>query len=163
MAAASPSDDIVIAPVTLDEVAEVAPLFDRYRVFYGQASSLQGAVDFLTKRLVNFESAVYLARAGAEAAGFAQMYPTFSSVALGPVWILNDLYVEPAFRRRGIARLLLHTAVAHARDDHARRIILQTAETNHAARALYEREGWTHDTQFRTYIRALDQEDEPRP
>jgi GNAT superfamily N-acetyltransferase len=35
----------------------------------------------------------------------------------GPEWVwLNDLFVVPAFRRRGVARTLVQTAVLHARD-----------------------------------------------
>ena len=48
-----------------------------------------------------------LARAGAEAVGFAVFFPTFSTFAGRPNLYLEDLYVEPQWRRRGVGRKLL--------------------------------------------------------
>ena len=149
------SDDITITPATLDHIAEVAPLFDLYRVFYGQDSNLSGAVDFLTRRLVNFESAIYIARAGDQPAGFTQLYPSFSSVSMMHTWILNDLFVHPDFRRRGIGRQLMHIATTHASNDQAKYIMLKTGVDNTPAQALYESEHWDRDDVFYTYVRKL--------
>ncbi len=151
----TPQDSIKIAPATLDEVADIAPLFDMYRAFYGQQPALQAAVDFITKRLVNFESVIFLARENSVAVGFTQLYPTFSSVSMEPVWILNDLFVLPDHRRKGIARYLMRAAAEHARHDNARRLVLSTAHTNTVAQALYESEGWQLDECFRTYVMPL--------
>ncbi|HEV2457792.1 MAG TPA: hypothetical protein VGS80_05455, partial [Ktedonobacterales bacterium] len=71
----------------------VAPLFDAYRQFYGLPSDVAAARAFLSERLAREESVVFLAllRDGGAAArpvGFTQLYPSFSSLALRPVWIL---------------------------------------------------------------------------
>jgi hypothetical protein len=83
----------------------VAPLFDAYRQFYRQPPDLAAARAYLAERLARGESRVLLALlgagAGASPAGFAQLYPSFSSLTLRPVWILYDLFVAPAARRRG--------------------------------------------------------------
>jgi uncharacterized damage-inducible protein DinB/GNAT superfamily N-acetyltransferase len=98
-------------------VAVAAELFDAYRQFYGQPSDLAGATEFLAARLAARESVVLLAVEGMPAVGvgLAQVYPSFSSVRMRPIWILNDLFVAPADRRRGIGSLLLDAVAMRAR------------------------------------------------
>ena len=50
---------------------------------------------------------VVIARAGEEAAGFAVFFPVFSTFAGQPGLYLEDLFVEPRWRRRGLGRRLL--------------------------------------------------------
>src|SRR5438046_1813330 len=89
----------------VEEVPLVAPLFDAYRRFYGQQPDLPGAAAFLTDRLASEQSVVFLAVDGAASPatslGFVQLYPSFSSVRMKPIWILNDLFVATEARRLG--------------------------------------------------------------
>jgi ribosomal protein S18 acetylase RimI-like enzyme len=57
---------------------------------------------------------------------------------------LEELYVVPARRGRGIGRALLESAMDAARAAGAGRIDLGTGETDAAARALYESCGFTN-------------------
>ena len=129
-------------PADLDALAV---LFDAYRQFYGQPSDVPRARDWLRSRLRVGESVVLLARRGGAMLGFVQLYPMFSSVRTAKTWILNDLYVDPAARRGGIARNLLDAAAKHAREDGAAGISLETTQDNAAARALYRAAGWNED------------------
>lgn len=143
------------------DVDRVAPLFDAYRQFYGAAPDLQAARNFMADRLARREAIVLLAVPGSHeagdgvAAGFAQLYPSFSSVALGPILVLNDLFVAPAWRRRGVARRLVEEAVAYARKTGSVRIELATQLTNQHALRLYEAEGFVRDDQFIHLARTL--------
>ncbi|MDV2405329.1 GNAT family N-acetyltransferase, partial [Vibrio cholerae] len=85
-----------IIKVSLKELELLVPLFDAYRVFYGQSSNREIAHEFLKSRIQNEESVSFLAidKMGI-AVGFTQLYPSFSSVSVARVWILNDLYVVP--------------------------------------------------------------------
>jgi GNAT superfamily N-acetyltransferase len=58
-----------------------------------------------------------IARVGDEAVGFAVYFPSFSTFAGRPNMYLEDLYVEPQWRRQGVGRrLFAHVAkVAAAR------------------------------------------------
>lgn len=58
---------------------------------------------------------------------------------------LLDLVVAPAARRRGIARGLLTTLIAHARERRAGWILLEVRASNLAARRLYEQVGFFPD------------------
>ena len=95
----------------VEQVAVAAPLFDAYRQFYGQKPDLPGATAFLRERLTRGESVVFLALDGEAALGFVQLYPSFSSVRMRPIWVLYDLFVTEAARRGGVARLLMDAAL----------------------------------------------------
>lgn len=123
----------------------IAPLFDGYRQFYRQRSDVAGARAFLAERLAGNESVLLLAEHGDEAVGFAQVYPTFSSVRMGRVWILNDLFVAPVARQLGIARALLTAATDFACDSGALGLQLETGSDNVSAQALYRSAGWSQD------------------
>ena len=57
---------------------------------------------------------------------------------------LEELYVKPAQRGKGIGRVLLRRAMELAREEGATHIELGTSEDDKAARALYESEGFTN-------------------
>jgi len=131
-------------------VPKLAPLFDAYRVFYRKKSDLDGAQEFLMERLVNQESIILLAIDESDdseaCAGFTQLYPSFSSVSMKPIWILNDLFVAETHRRQGVAQALLNEAANFARQDGAVRLVLETEIDNKSAIALYEKESWVKDS-----------------
>lgn len=133
---------IVISKATLSDLESLVPLFDAYRQFYQQASDPEGARAFLTARLEQEESVVFLAFDKGRAVGFTQLYPQFSSVGMDRNWLLNDLYVDESARKRGVASRLLEAARAWGRETAARWLVLETAVDNYAAQALYEKAGW---------------------
>lgn len=57
---------------------------------------------------------------------------------------LEELYVVPELRGRGLGRALLEAAMEHARRHGAAHIELGTSEDDVAARALYESAGFTN-------------------
>ncbi len=146
---------IAIRAATLADVTPLAHLFNDYLLFYGRTSNLAGATAFLRARLTAHESMVFLADTGNALAGFVQLYPSWSSLALAPSYILYDLYVAPVHRRAGIARKLIDAATDYARQQGACSVSLQTHVDNHNAQALYEALGWTREVEFYTYFRDL--------
>ena len=146
------SPDITIARAARKDLDDLVPLFDGYRQFYGQRSDLAAARAFLRDRLERDESVIYVAYTGVrEAAGLTQLYPSFSSVSLKRLWILNDLFVRSDGRRGGVGRALLERARQHAVETGAKGLILSTAVTNKPAQALYESCGWLRDEEFFQY------------
>jgi GNAT superfamily N-acetyltransferase len=144
--------DVQIVRVGVELLGLVVPLFDSYRQFYGQASDLTGATAFLAERLAEQQSVVFLAvdEAGPTptGTGFVQLYPSFSSVRMKPIWILNDLFVAKEARRGGVARLLMDAALDLARSTGAARLVLSTAKENRAAKSLYLTLGYRLDEAF---------------
>ena len=141
--------------ISLGELDEVAQLFDQYRVFYQAASDIKGAQDFLRARLQKEESVIFAAREGDRLVGFTQLYPSFSSVSMKPIWILNDLFIEASSRKQGIAKLLMATAEDFARDSGAVRLALSTQVENLIAQSLYESRGYIKDQDFYHYTLTL--------
>ena len=135
----------------LQHLDALAPLFDAYRVFYGQASDPGEARAFLHARLSGLESIIFLAFREDEPGGFTQLYPSFSSVSLGRVWILNDLFVTPELRGQGVAEALLNRAATFAEKAGALRLSLATGIENKTAQRLYERTGWRREDDFYHY------------
>jgi ribosomal protein S18 acetylase RimI-like enzyme len=143
----------------VEDVALLAPLFDAYREFYHRAPDLALARRFLADRLSRGESVVYLAHTAGNGdvvgCGFTQLYPSFSSVACRPIWILYDLYVAPTCRRAGVARRLMEAAHAFARAQGAATVELDTAHSNTSAQTLYESLGYRRDLEFCHYVLTL--------
>lgn len=152
----TPAKSVEIVRANSADIPLIAPLFDAYRQFYKQAPDLEGAQRFLTARFEENSSVIFLAYIHNEtgqrhACGFTQLYPSFSSVSMKPLWILNDLFVAPEARRSGAGRALLERARAFAAGTQARGLTLKTAVDNATAQALYEAAGWQRDKQFYSY------------
>ena len=126
----------------LDDLADVAALFDAYRVFYEQPTDLEAATHFIRERMTQAQSTILLARRDGAPAGFTQLYPSYTSVGLARIWILNDLFVARDHRRHGVARALMDAAAEHARRAGAVRLVLETARDNTPAQHLYESLGY---------------------
>ena len=142
-----------IRQATLEDLDVVAPLFDAYRQFYQQPHDLPLARAFLQARLGGGDSVVYLAEDESGVIGFVQLYPLFSSTAPRPgrIWLLNDLYVVPAARGRGVGRRLMDRARQLAEETGAHAIELATARSNALAQVLYESLGYRRDEEFFHY------------
>ena len=130
---------------------QIAPLFDAYRVFYGQQSDLGAARTFLKDRFLKDESVIFLAFEKTAPVGFTQLYRTFSSVSLQPSFILNDLYVVPESRKKGIGEALLNHAKSYCGASGHKGLSLETAVDN-PAQKLYERLGWEKDEAYFHYF-----------
>ena len=140
-----------IMRATVQMVDQIASLFDTYRQFYGKAPDLQRARNFLTERLSKNESVVFLASEDGDPVGFAQLYPSFSSLSMQRTWILNDLFVSPAARGHGVGATLMERAKQLALETNVREMSLETAKTNFAAQSLYEKYGWKRNEMFYKY------------
>lgn len=143
---------IYIQQASALDLEQVVPLFDAYRQFYGASSDMTLARHFWADRMTQNQSVLLLARgADGVALGFVQLFPSFSSVRAAPIYILNDLFVAPEARRRGVGAQLLQAAADKARAAGAIRLKLSTAITNMAAQKLYEAMKWIREEGFQVY------------
>ncbi|AHV96224.1 N-acetyltransferase GCN5 [Paenibacillus sabinae T27] len=140
----------------LEDLEQMIPLFDEYRIFYRQESDRESARAFLEERLKAQESVIFLAVEAGEggagrAVGFTQLYPSFSSVTMQRLWILNDLYVSAEAREGGAGALLMETARAYALETGTKGLTLTTWTDNFTAQRLYEKQGYIRDDEFYSY------------
>ena len=143
----------IVRQAALADLEPLAALFDQYRQFQRQVSDIAASRAFIRDRLGFGQSVVFIAVDGASALGFAQLYPSFSSVSLSRVFVLNDLFVHEAGRRKGVASSLLAAVEAYAWALGASRVTLNVAKDNPTAQQLYEARGWRADQQFNMYHR----------
>ena len=140
-----------IIQVKIEHLNLVAPLFDAYRQFYGQSKNLALAESFLQERIEQKESIIFVAMEGGEAIGFTQLYPSFSSVSAERLWILNDLFVLPEVRGKGVGEAILNHAKQFAKATNSKGLSLETAENN-PAQKLYEKLNWQKEEGFLHYF-----------
>lgn len=139
------AQDIKIKLAGVQQLEDLTPLFDAYRVWYGKESNLPAANHFLFERIINHESVIFMAYKGSEAVGFTQLYMTFSSVEVMPMWILNDLYIKEEYRNTGIGRSLINQAIELVKERGDRGLVIETAPSNTGAQKLYESIGFIKD------------------
>ena len=147
---------LTIQQAGLEDLEAISQLFNDYRQFYGQASDMNGVRAFLRDRLERRESVVFLASLGQHDqaishVGLMQVYPSFSSISMKQIWILNDLFVVSKERKHGVGSALLKRAQCYAQETGAKGLTLQTARSNVNAQRLYESLGWEQDHDFLSY------------
>jgi ribosomal protein S18 acetylase RimI-like enzyme len=124
---------------------ELVPLFDNYRVFYKQVSNRKAVKKFLQERLKQQDSVIYIAYINQQVVGFTQLYSLFSSVAMQPIFLLNDLYIDIKFRNNGIGEALIEKAKTLCIEKKYNGMVIQTANDN-PAQHLYQRLGFKLDS-----------------
>ena len=142
---------LLVRQAALTDLDALAPLFDGYRQFYGQAADLAAARSFLRERFNHGQSVLFLALDAGTPVGFTQLYPSFSSVSLARTFILNDLFVAPGHRRGGVGAGPVAAATEFAKSLGAVRVTLTTDIHNAAAQATYQALGWHRDQAFYVY------------
>ena len=140
---------------TPSDITKLSVLFDGYRQFYKQAPNIERARDFITERLTRNDSWLLVAQQQDDLLGFCQLYPSFSSTQAKRIAILNDLYVSPQARVKGVGRALMLAAEELGRNHGLNSLELATAISNSNAQALYESLGWQRDTEFYYYAKPL--------
>lgn len=143
---------MIIQKATINELDSLTELFDLYRVFYEQASNLEGARKFLNERITNEESVVFIAYDGNNSLGFVQLYPSFSSVSMMQSWVLNDLYVIEHARGKGVGEKLMKKAIDFAKETGAKGVFLETGKENITAQRLYEKVGFKRESNYIYYF-----------
>ncbi len=146
---------ITIKRASILHLEQLHLLFEEYRTFYHMPANKPQSMAFLNARFKQNDSLIFIAFMEHMAVGFVQIYPLFSSAAMKKIWLLNDLYVNPLARRKGVARKLLTTVENEAKKQSIFSIKLATAVDNHQAKALYHSLDYTTNDQFEHYSKKI--------
>ncbi|WP_394660179.1 GNAT family N-acetyltransferase [uncultured Chryseobacterium sp.] len=122
---------------TLQDIGQLSELFDQYRIFYHKDSDLPAAGQFLTERIENRDSEIFVAESEGKLVGFVQLYPLFSSTRMKRYWLLNDLFVQKSDRGKGFSKELIEKAKDMAKLTDACGILLETGKSNDIGNKLY--------------------------
>lgn len=86
---------------------------------------------------------MFLASIDGRSVGYAAQHYCYSTWAVGYEAVLDDLYVQPVYRGKGIGHSLVEHAIRDAVAYGCRAMHLDTNENNVASNALYARFGFT--------------------
>jgi len=131
-----------VRKATTKDLVQLSELFDGYRQFYQQKSNIDAATLFLQQRLMKGDSVIFVAatedqRSVGKLLGFTQLYPSFSSVSLQRLWVLNDLFVGVDARKMGVAKALIDASFHWAQITDSKGLALETDSDNIKAQKLY--------------------------
>jgi len=159
---------VSIQAASTRDISDVVRLFNAYRHFYGELPDESRAQGFIHDRITlacaqppgQFSVAQYFlawmqTAQGRAAVGFMHLMPSTNTLAMRPIWFLEDLYVEPSARRNGIASAFLRHAEQFARSTGAERLTLATAHDNVAAQSVYRKLGYVREEHLWTFHRLL--------
>jgi ribosomal protein S18 acetylase RimI-like enzyme len=127
----------------IEDAGAIARLLHDFNTEFDEPTpGVAALTEYVSALLAAGEMTVLLAGEGPDAISLIRFRP--SVWTSGPEAHLQELYVAPALRGRGIGRALLEATIAAARAAGASGIDLNTGETDTAARALYESMGFTN-------------------
>lgn len=143
---------MIIRKVTIEDITQLSILFDAYRVFYEKETDIAAAKIFLAARINNYESEIFVAVDDEnKLIGFVQLYPLFSSTRMKRFWLLNDLFVDAAYRGNGISVALIEAAKELCRTTNSCGMMLETAKGNIIGNKLYPKTGFELDEAHNYY------------
>lgn len=127
----------------MEDAPAIARLLRDFNLEYDEPTPAVGQLTETVRRLLKEgEITVLLAGEGPDGLSLFRFRPGLWSA--GAETYLQELYVIPGMRGRGIGRALMEATVELARERGADGIDLNTGETDTAARALYESMGFTN-------------------
>ncbi len=151
-----------IRPARPTDVALILSLIQALAEFEKLAHEVVATEEKLRQTL--FEKAgaeVLLAEWNGEGVGFALFFPNYSTFLAQPGIYLEDLFVKPEFRSRGIGKMLLREIARLARERNCGRFEWSVLDWNERALSFYRRLGakpqseWTVQRLTAPEIRAL--------
>ncbi len=143
---------MIIRRANIEDISQLSILFDAYRVFYEKESDIEQAKLFLSERITNNESVIFVAENEEnKLTGFVQLYPLFSSTRMNRFWLLNDLFVQAEQRSKGISIALIDAAKELCRTSNSCGMMLETAKTNLIGNNLYPKTGFELDKEHNYY------------
>ena len=146
--------DIRIRPATVDDVPALGRLgaslmrlhyeFDHQRFLAPSANAEEGYGGFLGSQVRDAEATVFVADRAGDVVGYvyAGLEPLSWKELRDASGFIHDVVVDDAHRGGGIASALIETASLWLKAKGAPRVMLWTAERNHAAQRLFEQAGF---------------------
>jgi GNAT superfamily N-acetyltransferase len=134
---------MVVRPAKHEDRAQLIELIKGYFAFYRTAfPGEQKLADLLDALERDPDRGVQLvADADGRLLGFATLYACLDTLIADRILVMNDLFVDPTLRRRGIGAALFDASLAYATEHGYARLDWVTAADNLDAQRFYERHG----------------------
>ncbi len=130
------------------QVQRLLPLARAYCDFYHSAPPNDALLSMMRALIADppHEGTQFLASDAGTDVGFATLYWSWETTISSRVGVMNDLFVVPESRGRGVSSALIDACVQRCREHGAARMIWQTAPDNVRAQAVYDHIGATRET-----------------
>jgi GNAT superfamily N-acetyltransferase len=131
---------IQVLPLTADDYAAWLPLWRGYQLFY-QVNLAPRVTAITWARMLDLTDPVAgaLAWEGGQAVGLVHTVTHRNTWTVGDTCYLNDLFVMPQLRMKGVGRKLIEYVYAQAITKSCETVYWHTHETNLTAQQLYNR------------------------
>ena len=130
------------------QVQRLLPLVRAYCEFYHSKPSDDALLSLIRALIADpaREGTQFLATDAGCDVGFATLYWSWETTISSRVGVMNDLFVIPEWRRRGVSSALIDACLHRCREHGAARMVWQTAHDNVRAQAVYDHVGATRET-----------------
>ncbi|UAL50445.1 MULTISPECIES: GNAT family N-acetyltransferase [Metabacillus] len=133
---------IIRHPNEMDFVALTALMYEYIVDFYQCPKPPEHKIHQLIKTLQQEEKGIqFLAEENGKAVGFATLYFTYSTTRAEPITIMNDLYVQEAYRGSKAAEKLFKSCQTYSKQHQYAAMTWETARDNARAQRFYEKMG----------------------
>src|SRR5262245_14927994 len=141
------AEGVEIRPAREDEIEEMLPLIRAYCEFYETEPQDEGLRGMVRTLITDpSQGAVFVARHDGKAVGFATLDWKWSSLKAARMGYLEDLFVDPEARGKGIADALIEVCADRCRELGMPAMAWLTAPDNLRAQQVYNRAGAQFDT-----------------
>ncbi len=136
---------MTIRPATYDDIDAVLPMMLAYCDFYEVEHPNEPALQEMARQLIDADDDRGFLLVAADdddrPVGFSACGWKWSTLRGARCVIMEDLFVDPEFRGRGVADRLISESAAVARRGGAPAMLWQTQPANKRAQAVYDRVG----------------------
>lgn len=117
---------LLVQSISEKYIDQFVIVVDEYRKFCGFNLSPEATKGFFKNLHKENKAATFIAISEEyEIMGFINLYPSYSTLSLRKIWILNDLGVSSRFRRLGVAQALIKKSIEFAKESGSIRIELK--------------------------------------
>ncbi|MGQ9549155.1 MAG: GNAT family N-acetyltransferase [Roseiflexus sp.] len=143
------TDAFAVRPLMPEDLDALLPLVEALHLGDGDPFDPERTVDALRLVLSHPEyGVVHVAVIGGTIVGYVVGSLGLSIEAGGRFLLIDELYVAPAWRGRGLARALLASLLPYAQSHHCRVVELEVGWENDHAQRWYERLGFERHRRF---------------
>lgn len=134
---------MVVRPAEREDRPQLVDLIKGYFAFYRTPFPAESKIGALLDLLEQDPSrgVQLVADAGERLQGFVSLFACFDTLVADRILVMNDLFVDPSFRNRGVGAALFDASLAYATAHGYARLDWVTATDNHDAQRFYDRQG----------------------
>jgi GNAT superfamily N-acetyltransferase len=134
---------MVVRPAEREDRPQLLELIKGYFAFYRTpfpaVSKIETLLDLLDRDPAHGVQLV--AEEGGRLQGFASLYACLDTLVADRILVMNDLFVDPILRNRGVGAALFDASLAYATAHGYARLDWVTAADNQDAQRFYDRHG----------------------